>query len=121
MLLFKYHQKWNLHLSEHAWRLLVSFKNIIDNERNPNSYKLLNDETVLLILGRVSNIDHNKIHVGSATRKRELGYRPRSGLWQRKDGRHGRKIRRLPPMRIIPGPPTEKEAVLKLTEVSLTL
>lgn len=26
-----------------------------------------------------------------------MGYRPRSGLWQRKSGKHGRKIRRPPP------------------------
>lgn len=73
------------------------------------------------ITGRVSNIDHNKIHVGSAQRKRELGYRPRSGLWQRKDGRHGRKIRRLPPMRLISGPPTETTPEIRLTEVTLKL
>lgn len=69
----------------------------------------------------MSNIDHNKIHIGSAQRNRELGNRPRSGLWQRKDGRHGRKIRRLPPMRIITAPPQPKPAVLTLTDVSLTL
>lgn len=69
----------------------------------------------------MSNIDHHKIHIGSATRNRELGNRPRSGLWQRKDGRHGRKIRRLPPMRIITGPPQQKPAELKLTDVTLTL
>lgn len=74
-----------------------------------------------LSLGRVSNVDHNKIPVGSATRKRELGYRPRSGLWQRKTGRHGRKIRRLPPMRVVTGPPKPQQEVIKLTESTLAL
>lgn len=78
-------------------------------------------DSFYLPLGRVSNIDHNKIPVGSATRKRELGYRPRSGLWQRKTGRHGRKIRRLPPMRIVAGPPKPKPEAIKLTEPSLAL
>lgn len=52
-------------------------------------------------VGRVSNVDHGKTHIGSPQKLRELGYRPRSGLWHRKTGRHGRKIRRLPPMRVI--------------------
>lgn len=69
----------------------------------------------------MSNIDHNKIPVGSAQRKRELGYRPRSGLWQRKTGRHGRKIRKLPPMRIVSDPPKPKPEFVRLTEPTLAL
>lgn len=87
----------------------------------PSKMEFAFKQICMATVGRVSNIDHHKIHVGSATRKRELGYRPRSGLWQRKDGRHGRKIRRLPPMRMITAPPKEKVAPLKLTEVTLTL
>lgn len=60
-------------------------------------------------VGRVSNVDHGKTPIGSAQKNRELGNRPRSGLWQRKTGRHGRKIRRLPPMRVIK-PPGDKQA-----------
>lgn len=51
----------------------------------------------VLIIGRVSNVIHNTIHIGSPNNLRRLGYRPRSGLWQRKTGKHGRKIRRPPP------------------------
>lgn len=69
----------------------------------------------LLLTGRVSNIEHSKTPIGSAQRNRELGNRPRSGLWQRKDGRHGRKIRKLPPMKLIPSPPEAKPKVLHLT------
>lgn len=69
----------------------------------------------VLFTGRVSNIDHNKIPIGSAQKNRELGNRPRSGLWQRKDGRHGRKIRKLPPMKLIPSPPDAKPKALYLT------
>lgn len=58
-------------------------------------------QTCMATVGRLSNIEHNKIHIGTPQKLRELGYRPRSGLWQRKTGRHGRKIRRLPPMRLI--------------------
>ncbi|XP_037039153.1 39S ribosomal protein L2, mitochondrial [Bradysia coprophila] len=76
------------------------------------------DETCMATVGRVSNVDKNKIPVGSATRKRELGYRPRSGLWQRKTGKHGRKIRRPPPMRIMTASKSKPEK-MKLNEPSI--
>lgn len=65
----------------------------------------------------MSNIHHGSEHIGSPNRNRELGNRPRSGWWQRKTGRFGRKIKRLPPMRII-GPPKEKspEAVVMTSD-----
>lgn len=56
-------------------------------------------ETCMATVGRLSNVEHGSTPIGSAQRNRELGNRPRSGLWQRKDGRHGRKIRPLPPVR----------------------
>ncbi|XP_063227414.1 large ribosomal subunit protein uL2m isoform X2 [Bacillus rossius redtenbacheri] len=59
----------------------------------------------MAVVGRVSNIEHSKTPIGSAQRLRWLGYRPRSGLWQRKTGRFGRKIRPLPPVRVIGDPP----------------
>lgn len=37
------------------------------------------------------------IDIGSPNRMRWLGIRPRSGLWQRKSGRMGRKIKKMPP------------------------
>nr|XP_023018193.1 39S ribosomal protein L2, mitochondrial [Leptinotarsa decemlineata] len=52
-------------------------------------------------VGRLSNIEHGSTPIGSAQRNRELGNRPRSGLWQRKKGCHGRKIRRPPPVKTI--------------------
>jgi len=54
-----------------------------------------------LFLGQISNANHFKEHIGSPNRNRELGNRPRSGLWQRKTGRFGRKIRPPPPLKII--------------------
>ncbi|KAJ8910353.1 hypothetical protein NQ315_004969 [Exocentrus adspersus] len=52
-------------------------------------------------VGRISNVEHSSTPIGSAQRNRELGNRPRSGLWQRKKGIHGRKIRRPPPVQTI--------------------
>lgn len=59
-------------------------------------------------LGQISNANHYKEHIGSPNRNRELGNRPRSGLWQRKTGRFGRKIRAPPPLKIINEIPQKK-------------
>lgn len=72
--------------------------------------------TCMATVGRVSNVDHGKTHVGSVQKLRELGYRPRSGLWHRKTGRHGRKIRRLPPMQLMNKKP---EAPVEFTKLTL--
>ncbi|XP_014222155.1 39S ribosomal protein L2, mitochondrial [Trichogramma pretiosum] len=56
------------------------------------------DKHCMATVGRLSNELHGVTPIGSAQRNRELGNRPRSGLWQRKTGRHGRKIK--PPPRV---------------------
>ncbi|XP_031820686.1 39S ribosomal protein L2, mitochondrial [Sarcophilus harrisii] len=56
-------------------------------------------ETCMATVGRVSKVDHNKRVIGKAGRNRWLGKRPNSGLWQRKGGWAGRKIKPLPPMK----------------------
>uniref|UniRef100_A0A3P9JT42 Large ribosomal subunit protein uL2m n=1 Tax=Oryzias latipes TaxID=8090 RepID=A0A3P9JT42_ORYLA len=58
-------------------------------------------ETCMVTVGRVSNVDHNKRVIGKAGRNRWLGIRPSSGLWQRKGGWAGRKIKPLPPMKMV--------------------
>lgn len=65
--------------------------------------------------GRVSNAIHSSIPIGSPNNLRHLGYRPRSGLWQRKTGKHGRKIRPLPKLADYSVSPPEKMPVYKLT------
>ncbi|XP_065081603.1 large ribosomal subunit protein uL2m [Ochlerotatus camptorhynchus] len=72
----------------------------------PSKQEFAFKQTCMATVGRVSNIYHNKTPIGSAQKNRELGNRPRSGLWHRKDGRHGRKIRKLPPMRVV-APPSD--------------
>lgn len=49
-------------------------------------------------VGQVSNVDHSKQHIGSAARNRWFGVRPKSGLFKKKTGYHGRKIRPPKPM-----------------------
>ncbi|OXB55192.1 hypothetical protein ASZ78_016328 [Callipepla squamata] len=56
-------------------------------------------ETCVATVGRVSNVNHNKRVIGKAGRNRWLGKRPHTGLWHRKGGWAGRKIKPLPPMK----------------------
>merc|ERR1712210_434106 len=49
------------------------------------------------VVGTVSIHPLKALPIGSPNRKRWLGMSPRSGLWQRKDGRKGRKIKKPPP------------------------
>ncbi|KAL1140277.1 hypothetical protein AAG570_000209 [Ranatra chinensis] len=66
--------------------------------RLPSKEEVSLSQECMATVGRLSNSEHINTPIGSAQRNRELGNRPRSGLWQRKDGRHGRKIRPLPPV-----------------------
>lgn len=66
-------------------------------------------------VGRLSNEEHGSTPIGSAQRNRELGNRPRSGWWQRKTGKHGRKIRKPPPVRTIDNKMEQKPQTLQLT------
>lgn len=66
-------------------------------------------------LGRVSNVEHHNIKLTCHQENRELGNRPRSGLWQRKTGRFGRKIKPIPPMRFMSGLPPPEPEKLDLT------
>ncbi|EZA55578.1 hypothetical protein DMN91_009325 [Ooceraea biroi] len=64
----------------------------------PSKKKFSLHETCMATVGRLSNVEHDSTPLGSPQKNRELGNRPRSGLWQRKTGRFGRKIR--PPPRV---------------------
>lgn len=65
----------------------------------PSKQQVQVHETCMVTVGRVSNVDHNKRIIGKAGRNRWLGIRPSSGLWQRKGGWAGRKIKPLPPLK----------------------
>jgi len=74
----------------------------------PNKKRFSLHETCMATVGRLSNIMHDSIPLGSPQKNRELGNRPRSGLWQRKTGRFGRKIKPPPPVRKIDSKETSK-------------
>lgn len=81
----------------------------------PSKREFAFDQKCMVTVGRLSNVDHADTPIGSPQRNRELGNRPRSGLWQRKTGKHGRKIRKLPPMRIFPPPHQPKPETIYMT------
>lgn len=80
----------------------------------PTKREVALDPECMVTVGRVSNVLHGQQHVGSAQRRRWLGKRPASGLWQRKTGYHGRKIRPLPPVKFY-GPLKPEPTIMKFT------
>eukprot|EP00058_Branchiostoma_floridae_P016329 XP_002601817.1 hypothetical protein BRAFLDRAFT_121156 [Branchiostoma floridae] len=66
----------------------------------PSKHQISIDERCMVTVGQVSNHEHNQRIIGKAGRNRWLGKRPSSGLWQRKGGWAGRKIRPLPPIKV---------------------
>ncbi|KAJ4430172.1 large ribosomal subunit protein uL2m [Periplaneta americana] len=81
----------------------------------PSKHEFSFSQECMAVIGRLSNLMHSKTPIGSAQRLRELGYRPRSGLWQRKSGRHGRKIRPLPPVRVLDAPRAKRPEPIVLS------
>lgn len=66
-------------------------------------------------VGRLSNVEHADTPIGSAQANRWLGNRPRSGLWQKKTGRFGRKIRNPPPVKTIDPKKMDHEDTIHFT------
>ncbi|XP_022100535.1 39S ribosomal protein L2, mitochondrial-like isoform X2 [Acanthaster planci] len=66
----------------------------------PSKQQISVSEKCMATVGRVSNENHNKKPIGKAGRNRWLGRRPSSGLWQRKGGWAGRKIKPIPPIKV---------------------
>jgi len=83
----------------------------------PSKHEFSIEQLCVAVVGRVSNAIHNTIDIGSASNLRALGYRPRSGLWQRKTGKHGRKIKRPPPIQELlrPEEKPKRNLILHLT------
>ncbi|XP_026750202.2 39S ribosomal protein L2, mitochondrial [Galleria mellonella] len=70
----------------------------------PSKRQFSFNQYCMAVVGRLSNVDHGDTPIGSPQRNRWLGNRPRSGLWKRKDGRHGRKIKPPKPVKLITNP-----------------
>nr|XP_018918229.1 PREDICTED: 39S ribosomal protein L2, mitochondrial [Bemisia tabaci] len=72
----------------------------------PSKHELSLDPHCMATVGRVSNLQHASTDLGTIG-WREAGNRPRSGLWQRKGGRFGLKIKPPPPIKYIEPPKDE--------------
>jgi large subunit ribosomal protein L2 len=71
----------------------------------PSKQEINIHEKCIATVGRIGNVDHSKIPWGKAGAKRWAGFRPRSGLWQRKDARYGRRIHPPKPVKVYDKPP----------------
>ncbi|XP_026326054.1 39S ribosomal protein L2, mitochondrial [Hyposmocoma kahamanoa] len=80
----------------------------------PSKRQFSFDMHCMAVVGRLSNVDHGDTPIGSPQRNRWLGNRPRSGLWQRKSGRHGRKIKPPKPVKEIRNPSNFPLPAIKL-------
>lgn len=80
----------------------------------PSKREMNISEDCMATVGRVGNVEHNKFKLGKAGRNRWRGIKPRSGWWNRKDGRFGRKIKGPKPIKIYDVPEPEPEEVMQL-------
>uniref|UniRef100_A0AC34PWH9 Ribosomal protein L2 C-terminal domain-containing protein n=1 Tax=Panagrolaimus sp. JU765 TaxID=591449 RepID=A0AC34PWH9_9BILA len=72
--------------------------------RLPHKHEFSLHQTCMATVGRLSHAEfHDKIF-GSANMHRRFGYKMSSGLYHKKDGYCGRKIRPLPPVRVLEKP-----------------
>lgn len=78
----------------------------------PSKHEFSLPQECMCTVGRLSHVEHRDTPIGSAQANRWLGNRPRSGLWQRKTGRSGRKIRHPPPTRVIEAKEKDKETIV---------
>lgn len=72
-------------------------KSVVFKLSHGDQYKV--EGTCMAVVGQMSNAGHQYVELWCPQRKRWLGKRPRSGLWHRKDGYCGRKIKPPKPLR----------------------
>ena len=82
--------------------------------RLPSKYEVAVLPTCMATVGRVSNITHNQKVIGKAGRNRWKGIRPKSGFFQKKTGRFGRKIRVQKAVQVYRKSITKKDRLTKL-------
>ncbi|XGW27123.1 hypothetical protein V3C99_007602 [Haemonchus contortus] len=73
--------------------------------RLPHKHEFSFHRTCMARVGRLSHADIEGKIFGSAQMHRRFGYKMASGLFHKKDGYFGRKIRPLPPVRVLDEPP----------------
>lgn len=77
--------------------------------KTPHKTEIAVDEHCMAVVGKCSNTEHNTVNLLCPQRSRWKGIRPQSGLWHRKDGYCGRKIRPPKPLQIITAQSLQKK------------
>ena len=72
-------------------------------------------------IGQVSHASHKNEKLTHAVDIRDLGYRPRSGFWQRKTGRFGRKVKIPKPVKNVDDQKPEKAKRIPYTYLNWSL
>ncbi|KAI6228288.1 Ribosomal Proteins L2, RNA binding domain protein [Aphelenchoides besseyi] len=83
--------------------------------RLPHKHEFSMHKTCMATVGRLSHGDFYKLIYGSAQMHRRFGYKMSSGLWHKKDGYCGRKVRPLPPVHVLDTPPEPEAPNYKFT------
>lgn len=79
----------------------------------PNKHEFSFHQTCMATVGKLSHGDWQDKIFGSINMHRRFGYKMSSGLWHKKDGYCGRKVRPLPSVRVLtepPPPPAPKQS-----------
>jgi len=84
----------------------------LQEKKRKNMYSL--DQRCMCVVGVNSIHPLKKLIIGSPNRARWMGIGPRKGLWHRKTGHQGRKIRALPPVEEVREPEPSKNQKLIL-------
>ena len=71
--------------------------------RLPSDQELSINKNCMVTVGQVSHASYKDEKLTHPVDSRDLGYRPGSGLWHRKDGYCGRKIHPPKPLKVIDG------------------
>ena len=80
----------------------------------PSDLTLSLDRQCMATVGQVSHASNQDEKMSHPADKRDLGFRPRSGLWQRKDGYAGRKIHPPKKIKVIGEEPDRKLVAKKV-------
>ncbi|CAI4227871.1 unnamed protein product [Auanema sp. JU1783] len=83
--------------------------------RLPHKHEFSLHRTCMGTVGRLSHSEIEGKIFGSAQMHRRFGYKMSSGLFHKKDGYFGRKVRALPPVRVLDTPAAEAPSSYKFS------
>lgn len=81
----------------------------------PSGLEISVDQHCMVTVGQVSRAGYKDEKMSHPVEKRDLGYRPNSGLWHRKDGYCGRKVYPPKPIKVMGQPKKESPNYIPYT------